>query len=197
MNSQFEYSCANSHRDASRVRILHWTDDRSPLAPIAGTIGYSALNAMQANGIGRGSAEMLLIERVLGGEKEVFHELIRPYERGAFVIAYSILRNQDDAEEAVQQGMLKILTHLAELAERDLFRQWAMRIVEEKSFRPRQFADWRDLPSDIVEQKEVQHAVAKALGALPRFTVKSLCFEICSTWMSRRRRKSWDSASPR
>lgn len=137
---------------------------------------------------------MLLIGRVLGGEKELFHELIRPYERGAFVIAYSILRNQDDAEEVVQQGMLKIFMHLAELAERDHFRQWAMRIVgneakmyrrkrrqhlyqslddnptedtEEKSFRPRQFADWRDLPSDIVEQKEVQQAVAKALGELP------------------------------
>jgi RNA polymerase sigma-70 factor, ECF subfamily len=149
---------------------------------------------MQENEIGRSSAEVLLIERVLGGEKEVFHELIRPYERGAFFIAYSILRNQDDAEDVVQHGMLKIFTHLAELAERDHFKQWAMRIVEneakmyrrkrrmhlyqsldddaradaeEKSFRPRQFADWRDLPSDIVEQKEVQQAVAKALGELP------------------------------
>jgi RNA polymerase sigma-70 factor, ECF subfamily len=149
---------------------------------------------MQENEIGRGSAEILLIERVLRGEKQVFHELIRPYERGAFVIAYSILRNQDDAEEVVQQGMLKIFTHMGELAERDHFRQWAMRIVEneakmyrrkrrqhlyqslddnsaedtdEKSFRPRQFADWRDLPSDIVEQKEVQQAVAKAVGELP------------------------------
>jgi RNA polymerase sigma-70 factor (ECF subfamily) len=157
-------------------------------------LGWSALNAMQEQDIGRGSAEILLIGKFLGGEKEVFHELIRPYERGAFVIAYSILRNQDDAEEAVQQGMLKIFTHLSELSERDHFKQWAMRIVEneakmyrrkrrqhlyqsldddstadteEKSFRPRQFADWRDLPSDIVEQKEVQQAVVKALGELP------------------------------
>ena len=142
----------------------------------------------------RQQTEPIIIQRVLAGEKNLFHELIRPYERGAFLLSYSILRNQEDAEEAVQQGMLKIFSHLAELAERDKFKQWAMRVVEneskmyrrkrrqhlyesidqnsaetaeEKSFRPKQFADWRDLPSDAVEQKEVREAVAKALGELP------------------------------
>ena len=56
----------------------------------------------------RGSTERLLIPRILAGERELFHELIRPYERGAFVLAHSILRNQEDAEEAVQQAMLNI-----------------------------------------------------------------------------------------
>src|SRR5579859_5297324 len=128
------------------------------------------------------------------GERELFHELIRPYERGAFVLAYSILRNQEDAEEAVQQAMLNIFARLSQLDELDKFKQWAMRVVEneakmywrkrrqnlyesidasspepaeEKAFRPRQFADWRDLPSDIVEQKEVRIAIWKALGELP------------------------------
>ena len=150
--------------------------------------------SMEAKETKSGMPEPLLIERVLAGEKDLFHDLIRPYERGAFLLAYSILRNQDDAEEVVQQAMLKIFSHLAELAERDRFKQWAMRVIEnearmyrrkrrqhlyepidnssiegfeEKPFRPRQFADWRDLPSDIVEQKEVRDAVAKALGELP------------------------------
>jgi RNA polymerase sigma-70 factor (ECF subfamily) len=149
---------------------------------------------MEEKAIGREPTESLLIERVLSGEKDLFHDLIRPYEHGAFLMAYSILRNQDDAEEVVQQAMLKIFSHLAELAERDKFKQWAMRVIEneakmycrkrrqhlyepidhnsvegfeERPFRPRQFADWRDLPSDIVEQKEVREAVAKALGELP------------------------------
>jgi RNA polymerase sigma factor (sigma-70 family) len=39
--------------------------------------------------------------------------------------------------------------------------------AEGKMFRPRQFADWRDLPSDIVEQAEVRNAIWKALGELP------------------------------
>jgi RNA polymerase sigma-70 factor, ECF subfamily len=56
------------------------------------------------------AAERLLIERIRAGERELFHELIRPYERGAYVLAYSILRNREDAEEAVQQAMLNIFS---------------------------------------------------------------------------------------
>ncbi len=44
------------------------------------------------------AAERLLIERIRAGEHELFHDLIRPYERGAYILAYSILRNREDAE---------------------------------------------------------------------------------------------------
>jgi len=130
----------------------------------------------------------------VAGERTLFHDLIRPYERRAYLLAYSILRNPDDAEEVVQQAMLNIFSHLAELAERTKFKPWMMRVVEneakmyrrrrrqhlyesidhttaegndDRPFQPRQFADWRDLPSDIVEQQEVRKAVAGALERLP------------------------------
>jgi RNA polymerase sigma-70 factor (ECF subfamily) len=149
---------------------------------------------MEEKALAEGSSEPVLIRRILEGEKDLFHDLIRPYERGAFLLAYSILRNRDDAEETVQQAMVKIFLHLAQLTESDKFKQWAMRVVEneakmyrrkrrqhlyesidqsptsvseEKPFYPKQFADWRDLPSDAVEQKEVREAVAKALAELP------------------------------
>src|SRR5216684_8259887 len=150
--------------------------------------------SMEEKELAKGSSEPVLIRRILEGEKDLFHDLIRPYERGAFLLAYSILRNQDDAEETVQQAMVKIFSHLVQLTESDKFKQWAMRVIEneakmcrrkrrqhlyepidqnslegfeEKPFHPRQFADWRDLPSDVVEQKEVREAVAKAVGGLP------------------------------
>jgi RNA polymerase sigma-70 factor, ECF subfamily len=140
------------------------------------------------------SSEPVLIQKILAGEKDLFHDLIRPYERGAFLLAYSILRNRDDAEETVQQAMVKIFSHLAQLTEREKFKQWAMRVIEneakmhrrkqrqhlyesidqsspeaseERPFYPKQFADWRDIPSDAVEQKEVREGVAKALAELP------------------------------
>jgi RNA polymerase sigma-70 factor (ECF subfamily) len=149
---------------------------------------------MEERALAERSSEPVLIQRILAGEKDLFHDLIRPYERGAFLLAYSILRNQDDAEETVQQAMVKIFSHLAQLTESDKFKQWAMRVIEneakmyrrkrrqhlyesidqgsteasdDKSFYPKQFADWRDLPSDAVEQKEVREAVAKALAELP------------------------------
>jgi len=149
---------------------------------------------MNASEAGRESIEPVLIERVVAGERTLFHDLIRPYERRAYLLAYSILRNPDDAEEVVQQAMLNIFSHLAELAERTKFKPWMMRVVEneakmyrrrrrqhlyesidhttaegndDRPFQPRQFADWRDLPSDIVEQQEVRKAVAGALERLP------------------------------
>ena len=137
--------------------------------------------------------ERLLIQRILAGERELFHDLIRPYERGAFILAYSILRSREDAEETVQQAMLNIFSRLSQLDDVERFKQWAMRVVEneakmyrrkrrqllyesidasvpepaqEKPFRTRQFADWRELPSDVVERKEVREAIWKALGEL-------------------------------
>ncbi len=133
------------------------------------------------------SREQYLIQRIRAGERNHFHDLIRPYERRAFLIAYSVLRNHDDAEDAVQQGMLKIFLHLK-------FAQWAMRIVENearmykrkrrqhlyrsvdeepeedglsKHFHPKQFADWRDLPNEILEQGEVRAAILESLIGLP------------------------------
>jgi RNA polymerase sigma-70 factor (ECF subfamily) len=150
--------------------------------------------SMEEKALAERSSEPVLIQRILAGEKDLFHDLIRPYERGAFLLAYSILRNQDDAEETVQQAMVKMFSHLAQLTESDKFKQWAIRVIEneakmyrrkrrqhlyesidqtatdasdDKPFYPKQFADWRDLPSDAVEQKEVREAVAKALAALP------------------------------
>ena len=138
--------------------------------------------------------EPFLIQRIRNGERSHFHELIRPYERRAFVIAYAVLHNQDDAEDAVQQAMVKIFLHLEQLAESEKFSQWAMRIVENEArmykrkrrqhlyqsvdedpaeddrtrqFRPRQFADWRDLPNEILEQGEVRAAITEALATLP------------------------------
>lgn len=139
-------------------------------------------------------AERILIERIRAGEPNLFHELIRPYERRSFLVAYAVLRNVDDAEDAVQQGMMKIFVNLDQLADEDKFPQWALRIVENEArmykrkrrqemydslddgvsgteettdFCPRQFADWRELPSETLEQGEIRAAIRDALNTLP------------------------------
>lgn len=158
-------------------------------------IGWvSQIPIMQEQKVDEAATGSALIQRILAGEKDLFHDLIRPYERGFFLLAFSILRHQDDAEETVQQAMVKIFTHLAQLTETDRFKQWAMRVVEneakmywrkrrqhlyesidqesaetpdDRPFYPKQFADWRDVPGDAMEQSEVREAVAKALAKLP------------------------------
>src|SRR5258708_31298309 len=65
-------------------------------------------------------------------------------------------------ENEAKQSRQKPRQHLYEPID-----QHPLEEFEEKPFHPRQFADWRDLPSDVVEQKEVREAVAKAVGGLP------------------------------
>jgi len=134
-----------------------------------------------------------LIERIRAGETELFPELIRPYERGIYLLAYSVLRNEADAEETAQETVLKAFTHLHQLRSGSTFKSWLFQIAmnearlrrrkdrahlyesidtaregsEEGEIMPRQFADWREIPSEALEQKEVREQLNKALYDLP------------------------------
>ena len=137
--------------------------------------------------------ETALITRIRAGDRTQFHELIRPYERAVYSTAYGVLRNSADAEEVAQETMLKALVNLAQLRVGDKFKGWLLQIAlnearmrrrkdhrhlyesladdnqenQESEFVPRQFADWRDIPSEVLEKKEIKQAVANALLALP------------------------------
>ena len=138
--------------------------------------------------------ERALIRCVCAGQKELFHELIRPYERGIYLTAFSILRNQGDAEEAAQEALLKAFAHLDQLRSDEKFKGWILLIavnearmrrrknhqhlfesIEDQAsetadgdFMPRQFADWRESPSEVLDKKEIRSAVQKALESLPQ-----------------------------
>jgi hypothetical protein len=51
--------------------------------------------------------ERILIERIRNGEKELFADLIRPYERQVYVTAVAILQNEADAQEVAQEAISK------------------------------------------------------------------------------------------
>jgi RNA polymerase sigma-70 factor (ECF subfamily) len=136
--------------------------------------------------------EAELIRRVLQGERELFYQLIQPYERALFVTALSILQNESDAEDAAQDGVVKALRHLHTFRGEAKFSTWLLRIVmnegrmrlrrrrevqldaltasqddESEHYEPLLLADWREIPSDVVERQEVRQLIAEALGALP------------------------------
>lgn len=139
------------------------------------------------------SAESALIERIRKGEKELFHELVQPYERSVYLTAYSVLRNPADAEEVAQETLLKAFVHLEQLRSNEKFKAWLLLIAvnearmrrrkdhqhmyesleeqtmetEDGEFMPQQFADWREVPSEALEKKEIRTAVLKALDSLP------------------------------
>jgi RNA polymerase sigma-70 factor, ECF subfamily len=134
--------------------------------------------------------EAVLIGRIRGGETELFYELIRPYERRVFVIAFTILRNEEDAEDAAQDAFLKAFKHLAQFRSESRFSTWLiqvainearlrqrkshleiMRPIEDKekedgNYTPHDFTDWREIPSEALERKEIREKLVAALASL-------------------------------
>ncbi len=56
--------------------------------------------------------EQELISSVQRGQHELFYELVRPYERRVYAAALAILRNEQDAEDAAQEAMLKAFANI-------------------------------------------------------------------------------------
>jgi RNA polymerase sigma-70 factor (ECF subfamily) len=136
--------------------------------------------------------ERELIERVLAGERDLFYELIRPYQRGVFLAAASILGNDTDAEDAAQEAFLKAYRSLARFRQESKFSTWLIQIAindakmklrkdrrhlyesidagqetSEGDYIPSDFADWREIPSEALEQNELREALNEALNSLP------------------------------
>ena len=133
-----------------------------------------------------------LIDRIRRGERELFAELIRPYERRVYVTALAILQNEADAQEVAQETILKAFAHLNQFRGEARFSTWLTRVTinearmrrrkqhheimkpfnelesedDEGQFVPQDFADWREIPSEELERKEVRDLLVKALAML-------------------------------
>jgi RNA polymerase sigma-70 factor (ECF subfamily) len=134
--------------------------------------------------------EQELLRRVRAGEKKVFYELVKPFERRIYSAAFAILRNEADAEDAAQEAILKAFTHIGQFRGDARFSTWLTQITvnealmrkrrnhsevmepigehqeEDGSYTPRDFADWREIPSEALERKEVRQRLADAVAML-------------------------------
>ncbi len=145
-------------------------------------------NSRQAGG----AREQEIISSVQAGQSELFYELVRPYERRVYAAAFAILRNEQDAEDAAQEAMLKAFANIRRFRAEARFSTWLIQITVnealmrrrreravimegiddgrdgESEYAPREFADWREIPSEALERKEVRQRLAEALGTLDR-----------------------------
>ena len=71
----------------------------------------------------RDEAEM--IAKILAGDSQLFHELIRPYEHRVYVMALSFLHNEADAEDTAQETLPQGLPQLVQLSWRSQIRNLA------------------------------------------------------------------------
>jgi RNA polymerase sigma-70 factor, ECF subfamily len=150
------------------------------------------LNVVLSNPEQGTTREQELIAQVQGGHAELFYELVRPYERRVYAAALAILRNEADAEDAAQEAMLKALANIRQFRAEARFSTWLIQITvnealmrrrrertrmteaiddhrdDEGEYTPRDFADWREIPSEALERKEVRQKLAEALASLDR-----------------------------
>lgn len=70
-----------------------------------------------------------LIARALEGDQRAREELFRRHWGIARRVAFRLLGHEQDAEDAVQAGLIKALAHLDEFDGRSRFRTWLLRIV--------------------------------------------------------------------
>src|SRR5271157_2450680 len=76
-----------------------------------------------------GGRERDLIASVQGGQSELFYELVRPYERRVYAAALAILRNEQDAEDAAQEAMLKAFANIRQFRAEARFSTWLIQIT--------------------------------------------------------------------
>jgi RNA polymerase sigma-70 factor (ECF subfamily) len=134
--------------------------------------------------------EMEWIARILRGERDLFHELIRPYERVVFLTAVSVLRDSTEAEDAAQEAMIKAYRGLASFRGDAKFSTWLTTITlnearsrlrksgrvkveslddteQEQDYTPFLVADWREIPSETLEREELAQHIQSAIEGLP------------------------------
>ena len=140
----------------------------------------------------RSATESGLIARILEGEKELFHELIRPYERMVYLTLFSIVKNETEAEDGAQETVISAYRHLASFRGDAKFSTWLTTIainegrkrlrktkgageqsIEEQveghegDYTPAPLTDWREIPLEALERKELRETLRVAVAELP------------------------------
>jgi RNA polymerase sigma-70 factor, ECF subfamily len=133
-----------------------------------------------------------IIARVLAGERNLFHDLIRPYERMVYLTAFSILKDETEAEETSQEAMISAYRHLASFRAEAKFSTWLVTIAvnaarqrlrrakratmesiderleaAEGDFTPAFLTDWREVPLAALERGELRDVIRAAVAELP------------------------------
>ncbi len=146
-------------------------------------------NPMTSNA--RNLEELSLIRLICSGGREHFYTLVEPYQRMVYSTAYGVVGNEADAEDVAQEALLKALKGLHTFRAEAKFSTWLVQITlnearmllrrtrrrqyqsldsapegEEGEFTPRDFADWREIPSEALATRELRTALVAAVSGL-------------------------------
>jgi RNA polymerase sigma-70 factor, ECF subfamily len=135
--------------------------------------------------------ETALISAILAGNSPLYHDLIRPHERSVYMIALAVMKNEADAEEVAQEALLKAFRNLSRFRAESKFGTWLISIAlneararlrrqaivrmeslddtseDGSGVSPALLRDWREIPSESLERKEIREMLHGAVISLP------------------------------
>src|SRR5271170_7614181 len=147
-------------------------------------------NAAPVDAVGPPS-EQALIASILAGERDNFHLLIRPYEQQLYRTALALVKNEAEAEDVVQDAVLKAYRKLASFRGDAKFSTWLIAITlneargrlrkesratidsldahreENGDYTPAALTDWREVPLAALERQEIRALIQQAVAGLP------------------------------
>jgi RNA polymerase sigma-70 factor (ECF subfamily) len=134
--------------------------------------------------------DAVVVERARAGDHEAFRVLVERYQGRLFRLALRVLRDEEQARDAVQDAFLKVYRSLGRFEGRSSFYTWVYRLVmnqcldarrRDRSDRHVEFEDERSVelgpdaggdpdpePAAALERGELRSQMQRAIAALPQ-----------------------------
>ena len=134
--------------------------------------------------------------------------------------AVSIFNNQADAEEVAQEAVLKAFMNIASFRGEAKFSTWLIQITinearmrlrkdrrnlyesideqqqgEDGDYWPKDYADWRPIPNEALDRKELREALKRNCVALPKYREVFVLRDVQNVSI-RKPLASWGSPKP-
>ena len=133
---------------------------------------------------GRPLDESRLVEQAKNGDMSAYSELVRAHQAVALRVAYLVLRDGPEAEDATQVALMKAYRALDRFRSGAEFRPWLLRIVRNEALNRRRGADRRaglalrvasdpvlgdaaPSPETVVVQRDERRQLLEAVEGLP------------------------------
>lgn len=134
--------------------------------------------------------EKNLLKKAKNGDIEAFELLVEDYQKKAFNVAYRMMGNSEDANDLVQEALIRIFKSIKNFKEQSSFSTWVYRIttnvcLDELRRRKNKFTISIDedikledgnvkrqiesegpTPEELLESKEIRDIVTRAIGEL-------------------------------
>jgi RNA polymerase sigma-70 factor (ECF subfamily) len=125
-----------------------------------------------------------IVERILAGDTNLYQFLVRRYNRRLYRITWSIVQNEQEAEDVTQEAYVRAYEHLAQFAGRSRFSTWLTRIAVHEAWRRTKrickereisapsaslsnLIHFSDSPAQELLTKQARSLLEQAINALP------------------------------